>query len=104
MQYLVSLFLTLLLEEGLALLWGVRGRDLLLVALVNVLTNPLVVLTHNALLPYGVVLHTVLPEILAVAAEAFLYLRRENRIPHPALFAVTANLLSYATGQWIALF
>ena len=38
-----ALGLTLLLEEGFALLWGVRGkRDLGLVALVNCITNPLV--------------------------------------------------------------
>ena len=44
----VSLLLTLLLEEGFALLWGLRGRrELTLVALVNCLTNPTVVLLYH---------------------------------------------------------
>ena len=42
---IVSLALTLMLELGFALILGVRGRrNLALVALVNVLTNPPVVL------------------------------------------------------------
>ena len=41
----VSLTLTVVLEEGFALAWGLRGRrELALVALVNLLTNPPAVL------------------------------------------------------------
>ena len=44
----VSLGLTVLLEEGFALCWGLRGRrELTVVALVNVLTNPAVVLARH---------------------------------------------------------
>ena len=44
----VSLLLTLLFEELFALAWGLRGkRELGLVALVNVLTNPPVVLLYH---------------------------------------------------------
>ena len=43
-----SLALTLVLEELFALLWGLRGRrELTVVALVNVLTNPPVVLLYH---------------------------------------------------------
>lgn len=96
MQYLISLVLTLLLEGLLALLWGIRGRDLWLVALVNILTNPLVVLWHN-LVP-GVLLGTALPEILAVSAEACIYLHKDNAIARPILFSICANAFSFGTG------
>ena len=45
-----SLALTLVLEELFALLWGLRGRrELTVVALVNILTNPpVVLLCHTA--------------------------------------------------------
>ena len=44
----VSLALTLVLEEGFALAWGLRGRrELGLAALVNCLTNPPVVLLYH---------------------------------------------------------
>ena len=36
----ISLGLTLLFEGAFALAWGLRGRDLTLCALVNLLTNP----------------------------------------------------------------
>lgn len=96
MQYLISLVLTLIFEEGYAILWRVHGRDLWLVALVNVLTNPLVVLWHN-LVP-GVLLGTALPEVCAVITEAVLYIRKDNRIKNPVWFAIAANAFSYGMG------
>lgn len=92
MHYLISLGLTLVLEGGFALALRVRGRDLLLLALVNVLTNPLVVLANSL---WGVIL---LPELLAVAVEAGLYGWCRGRIRHPVLFALGANVFSYTTG------
>ena len=103
MTYIISLGLTLFFELLLALLWRVRGRDLILVALVNVLTNPAVVLLHHLLLPHGALLHTVLPEIGAVATEAVIYCRKENRIAHPLFFALVANGLSYGLGLLVQL-
>lgn len=96
MQFVISLLLTILLEGAAALVWGIRGRDLVLVTLVNILTNPLVVLVHN--LAPGFLWGTLVPELLAVFTEALIYLRKENRIPHPVAFAVTANAFSYLTG------
>lgn len=102
MQYVISLGLTLLLEGALALAWGIRGRDLLLVALVNCLTNPLVVLVHN--LAPGLMLGTVLPELWAVVTECWFYRTRETDIRRPVLFGISANVFSYFTGvllNWI---
>lgn len=98
MHYLISLVLTLFIELAFALLWGIRRKDLLLVALVNVLTNPLVVLVHSLLLPYGFLFHTLLPELWAVGTEAAIYYRKKTHIPHPVLFGLLANILSYCIG------
>ena len=69
----VSLLLTLLFEEGFALVWGLRGkRELGLVALVNVLTNPPVVLlyyTAAGLWRWNAVPVTIALEAAAVLVE-----------------------------------
>ena len=68
-----SLALTLVLEELFALLWGLRGRrELTVVALVNVLTNPpVVLLCHTAVGLWGwpAASVTILLESAAVAVE-----------------------------------
>ena len=43
----ISLALTLAVEVPVAFCWGLRRRDLLLCVLVNLLTNPAVVLLHT---------------------------------------------------------
>lgn len=96
----VSLFLTLVLELGFALLWGVNMRDILLVALANVLTNPVVVLcytlvgsfTPGLLIPAVAVL-----EVGAVVVEGWLFQTRSN-IRFPWAFALCANLFSFTIG------
>ncbi len=99
---LLSLTATLILELGFALLCRVRSpRDLLLVVLVNVLTNPAVVLlnrlclNNNILSPWVVV---IILELVAVVAEAACYKLRGEKIPHPLLFSLGANSFSYAIG------
>jgi O-antigen/teichoic acid export membrane protein len=93
----VSLLLTLLLEDLLALLWGVKDkRDWLLVLLVNLVTNPVVVTLHH-LFGGGVPLTAVL-ELSAVLAEALAY-RKWGRGTRPAfLFSLCANCFSYFGG------
>ena len=95
-----SLALTLALELLFALLWGVKKRDLPLVALVNVLTNPVVVLCFivtslyfsAALLPVTLAL-----EAGAVLVEGYLFATRSD-IRFPWLFAVCVNLFSFTVG------
>ena len=94
----VSLVLTLLLELPLGWVMGLRGRKyLLLMLLVNVLTNPAAVLLHYLGLPQ-------LPVELGVAAlEAFIYLQFSKaegwRIVHPVRLAVWCNLVSWLAGM-----
>lgn len=99
----LSLGLTLVLELTFALLSGVRGRPLLLVALVNLLTNPAVVffyflLSQRSALPRMAVQ---LPlEGAAILTEALCYARCSGRdFPHPWRFSLLANLFSYGTGR-----
>lgn len=96
----VSLLLTLVLELGFALLWGVGRRDLPLVGLANVLTNPVVVLCYmlvaffapKVLIPAVVVL-----EAGAVVVEGWLFHTRSD-IRFPWAFALCANLFSLTIG------
>ncbi len=93
LNYVISLGLTLLVEGVFALAWGLRGRDLLLLALANALTNPLVVLVH------GLTGWVIVPELWAIGTEWFLYRTLENQLKKPFLFALSANLLSYTVGE-----
>lgn len=98
----VSLALTILLEEGFALVWGLRGwRELSLVLLVNCLTNPPVVLFyHTAVgaLGWNRAIVTVVLESAAVLVEWFCYKNCSEQIKRPFLFALTANAFSYGVG------
>ena len=93
----ISLLLTLLLEEAFALLWGLRGRrELALVALVNCLTNPPVVLLY-----YALSLPVLLLEAAAVLVEWRCYRTFSDQLRRPFLFALLANVLSYTVGYLI---
>lgn len=97
--FAVSLLLTLLLEEAFALLWGLRGcRELALVALVNCLTNPPVVLLYHALS-----LPVLLLEAAAVLVEWRCYRAFSGQLRRPFLFALLTNVFSYTAGYLINL-
>jgi len=96
--FAISLGLTLLLELPLAVLWGVRRRrDIQLAVLVNVLTNPAVVLLHALGCP-------ALPlEAAAIAVEGVCYRACGEDIRRPYLLALCANVFSYGLGLVLAL-
>lgn len=103
----ISLFLTLALELAFALVFKVRGKALLIVALVNVLTNPAVVILHLLLcrhfsLPEIAVVSIL--EIFAVIAEAAVYKARCTSIKRTFLFSLGANAFSYLCGVLIDTF
>ena len=96
----VSLLLTLALELVFALLWGVGRRDYLLVALANVLTNPVVVLCYTAAASFipGLLTPAVaVLELGAVAVEGWLF-RTRSDIRFPWAFSLCANLFSFTIG------
>ena len=101
-MYGISLLLTLLLELSIARCMGIRGRKyILLVVLVNVLTNPAAVLLHWLGLPQIPI------ELAVIAAEAGVYLwfsKDETwHISHPLLLSVLANGISWSAGLLIKL-
>ena len=103
----MSLALTLVLEDLFALIWGLRGRrELGVVALVNVLTNPPVVLLHHTaigLLGWNVAVVTVVLETAAVLVEWRCYRLCSQQLRRPLLFALLANVFSYGAGRVINL-
>ena len=99
----ISLVLTLIFELLFALVWGVRKKGLLLVVLMNILTNPAVVLLHficTAFLGWTGFLPVLILEIAAIAAEGFCC---RGMIKKPWLFAVCANVFSYTIGELLQL-
>ena len=100
LEFALSLILTLSLEGSVALLWHFRGKNWLLFVLVNLLTNPLVVLFH-AMFPGWPVL--IVLEISAFTVEGLCYRAWGEKIPYPILFAALANLFSFGMGLVINL-
>lgn len=98
----VSLLLTLIFEEVFAWTWGLRGkRELGLVALVNCLTNPPVVLLYHTAAGFrhwNAALVTAVLEIAAVVVEWFCYRAFSEQVKKPLLFALLINLFSYGAG------
>ncbi|MBD5150803.1 MAG: hypothetical protein HDT18_10680 [Oscillibacter sp.] len=98
----VSLLLTLVFEEGFALAWGLRGRrELGLVALVNILTNPAVVLLYYTAagpLHWNAIPVTVVLEASAILVEWLCYRAFSEQVKRPFLFALLINLFSYGAG------
>jgi len=101
----LSLALTLVFEAGFFLLIGKRDKkDLLLLLLVNVLTNPVVVLSfwlvalYTEWNPYIVL---ILLELFAVLTEGYYYKRYGRSFRRPYLFSVAANTFSFGIGLLI---
>ena len=97
---LISLFLTIIFETAFALLWGVRQkRDILLIVLANIVTNPVAVTLYYFFCKYfGLGFMVVLIEIAVVLAEAEIYRTRAQDIKRYMLFAAAANAVSYFSG------
>ncbi len=101
----LSLALTLALEIGFFYLTGKRDkRDLLLLVLVNVVTNPLAVLFFWILRMYSA-FHPVLIiaplELVAALVEGWYYERYGQAIARPWLFALAVNAFSFGMGVLI---
>jgi hypothetical protein len=102
----VSLAFTLAAELLFALLLGKRGKDLALVSLVNILTNPPVVLLYFLASAYTALSPALLKaslEIAAVLVEAFCYRKYGGNFRRPLLFSLGANAFSFGLGELIVL-
>lgn len=98
----LSFLLTLALELPVFILWGGRGKkDLLLLVLVNLLTNPGTVALYlylRSVLPLRPLSLQLLLEIPVVLAESGLYRKYGRELRHPFLLSLTANSFSYGIG------
>lgn len=98
----VSLLLTVLLEELFALAWGLRGRwELAMAALMNCLTNPVVVLlryTAVYLWRWDALPVTAALEAAAVLVEWRCCKALSRQLRHPFRFALLVNVFSYLSG------
>lgn len=96
-MFSVSLVLTWLIELTVAAVMGFRDRrSILLVILVNLLTNPAAVLLCHLGIPQLPV------ELAVIAVEACVYtsFAKNTRwqIPHPIGLSVAANLIAWFAG------
>ena len=99
----VSLAMTLVLETGFFLISGKRDKkDLLLLLMVNIITNPVVVLSFWMLTIFTRVnsIFIVIPlEVLAILVEGFCYKKYGRSFKRPYLFSLSANAFSYTIGS-----
>ena len=99
----ISLVLTLIFELLFALVWGVRKKGLLLVVLMNILTNPTVVLLHFfciAFCGWTGFFPVLVLELAAIVVEAFCC---HGIVAKPWLFAFCINLFSSTMGELLQL-
>ena len=103
----ISLTLTIMFETEFFLLVGKRDKkDLLLLHLVNVLTNPVVVLSFWLIALYtdwNARLFIIPLEVFAVLTEGFYYKKYGRSFRRPYLFSLAANIVSFGTGELINL-
>ena len=101
----LSLTLTLVLEAGFYLVTQRRNKkDLLLLVLVNTLTNPIVVLSYwlvESFTRWNSLVVLMLLELFAVFVEGYYYKKYGVGFPKPFLFALAANAFSILTGVLI---
>ena len=98
----ISLGLTLLIELPIGFAMGMRGKKhILLMILVNILTNPAAVL----LCWLGVAQIPVEIAVFLVEAGIFYWFSKDDKwqIKHPVLLALLANLISWTSGILIQL-
>ena len=101
----ISLVLTIVFESGFFLAIGKRDKkDLLLLLLVNVITNPIVVLSFwlivlfTNLNPYIMLIPL---ELFAVLFEGYHYKKYGRSFRRPYLFSLAANMFSFGIGELI---
>jgi hypothetical protein len=104
----ISLGLTLVLESAFFFIVGMRNRkDFLLLLLVNIITNPVVVLTYSLFVQYtnlAPVIVLIPLELFAIIAEGCYYKKYGLSFKRPYFFSIGANAFSYCIGLLLQLF
>jgi len=101
----ISLALTLVFEAAFFFIAGKRNRkDLLLVILVNVLTNPIVVLLYwisAYFTNWNLTIVKIPLELFAVLTEGYCYSKYGQTFKRPFMFSLAANAFSFTAGVLI---
>lgn len=100
----ISLLLTLVFETGFFFFTGKRDKkDLLLLVMVNILTNPPVVLLYwLTVLRAGWNFVIIIPlEVFAVWIEGCYYKKYSRDFKRPYFFSLAANAFSFGVGLLI---
>ena len=104
----LSLVLTLALETGFFLLLGKRNKkDLFLLVMANMITNPAVVLLYWLMALYTGWNRTLIKiplELFAVLIEGHYYKKYGKTFGRPYLFSLAANAFSFGVGVLIQQF
>ncbi len=103
------LILTIVLELLLGIILGLRKKDLLYVALVNVLTNPILnALSTLIYIKYyykGFIISIIVLEIIAFLVEGLIYKKvLSYKKIKPMLLSFILNIFSFSVGQLINTF
>lgn len=96
MRFGISLLLTLVLELPIILLFKARKKDLLLFLLVNILTNPAVVLLSMLTGDNRII--QLLLEIVVIYVEGWYYKKYAENMRHCFGCSFCANGFSYGMG------
>ncbi len=107
LTFIYSLFLTLVLELAIGLLFRLKRKDILLLLLINILTNPAAVYLNilcQSFLNINMYLWQLPIEISVVIIEWHCYRRFASALRRPFLLALLANTFSYSCGILINTF
>ena len=107
----VSLLLTLVIELAVSLILGVRDKnDILVIALANIITNPVAVYIYGCISKYSsaimIMIGTVILIETAVVIIEYLIFKRYLSLKriNPFLFSFIINALSFFIGMIITRF
>jgi hypothetical protein len=85
----------------------INKKDILLVLLVNILTNPVVVLLYWLTIFYtqwNTIIILIPLELFAILTEGYYYKTYGSSFRRPYLFSTAVNIFSFGTGVLIQLF
>ena len=99
-KIIISLVLTLLIELTISLTLGIRGKDLLKITIINILTNvPLNILVSllYLVLDNNIVFYLIVPilELLVFLIEGTYFKTLKNSIIGPYKLSLFLNIFSY---------
>ena len=97
---LISLLLTLIIELTISIVLGIRGKDILRILFINIITNvPLNIIVYllYLVLDYKIVFYIIIPilEIVVVLLEGIYFKRLNKSILSPYKLSILLNIFSY---------